>query len=48
MAPGFKKQCFCEKKVPKKPTFCATEGDTCSCPAGKTVFYGAKASKKNT
>ena len=23
MAPGFRKQCFCEKKMPRKPIFCA-------------------------
>lgn len=29
MAPGFKKQCFCEKKIPEKPKFCSEGGESC-------------------
>lgn len=42
MAPGFAKQCFCEKKVPAKPVLCAKEGEPCACPAGHQIFYGAR------
>lgn len=46
MAPSFKKQCFCEKKIPEKPKYCSDGGESCSCPAGKKVFYGAKSAAK--
>jgi len=47
MAPGFKKQCFCEKKMPRKPIYCAKEGENCECPAGNKVFYGAESTLKS-
>jgi len=33
--------------MPRKPLFCAKEGDVCSCPAGRKVFFGAASTEKN-
>ena len=33
--------------MPRKPIYCAKEGENCECPAGNKVFYGAESTLKS-
>lgn len=44
-APGAKMQCFCEPYLPKKPKWCAKQGEDCNCKG--RLFLGNAATEKS-
>jgi hypothetical protein len=46
--PGQKMQCFCEPYLPKKPKWCAKQGQDCKCKGNVFIGSAGSASSSNT